>query len=91
MAGGTVTPLAVPALSDPNRTPTTYPSVRGLGKDGDSKDGDRSNTLLLNVENEDYKGFLFSLNGSDRWSDGTSSIQLSTEDIDLDEFFEDGV
>lgn len=47
LAGGTVTPLAAPPLSEPNLTPTTS------GKDGASDDDTRSDTLLLKVENED--------------------------------------
>ena len=60
------------------------------GKNGESEDGGRRDTLLLNVETR-IVNIFFRLNESDGVSGEISSIQLSTEDIDLDEFFEDGL
>lgn len=90
LAGGTVTPLQVPSLSDPNRPPTTYPSAVVSGKDEESEDSERSDTLLLDLENEDCES-LFIMNESDGWSDDISSIQVNKEDNGLNEFFKDGL
>lgn len=54
------------------------------------EDGERSEALLLHLANEDYE-HLFGVNESDGWSDDASSIQVSTEDNDLDEIFKDGL
>ena len=81
LEGGRVKPLPAVPFSDPNRTPTTYSSAEVSGKDGESEDGNRSDTLIRNVENE----------GCERWLSLNQSIELSTKDIDLDEFFKRGV
>lgn len=67
-----------------------YPSAGVSRKDGESEEGNRSQTLPLNVENEDHYEHL-SLNESDGVSDYTSSIQLSTEGFNLGEFFDGGI
>lgn len=67
--------LPMPPPLDPDWTPTTY---------------FRAGSSEMASENRDWERLLTS-NNSDGLSENTSSIELDTEGIDLDDFFEDGL